>query len=176
MRAVVVIYGLPGVGKSAVCHGIRKRLGLPWLQVDDIWKRLFDPPSFSQAESNQVFAQLRNEIKLMLSKGETCMLVEGVFASRNRLSILRQMCREFDVEFWPVLLRAAKDVLRDRILNHSTSEAIGIAPVSSAKLNWLSDQVDSDCEAVLTLRTDRLNLAASTQIITSLLLPVTGEI
>lgn len=146
---ILVIYGLPGVGKTTFIHEFTKQYPLyQYIPIDDIWEKCFIYPSYTLKESEVVFAALTNEIKTVLIAKKP-LIVEGVFASENRLQEIRKLAHDFDYTVKAVLLKASHDVIKNRVQSRKVKRIF-----SSQNWNMLKKKMNRTETADIILNTE----------------------
>jgi predicted kinase len=80
----ITVSGLPGTGKSYFCRQLVKKLPALLLESDVIRKLLFNSPTYSPEESNQLFRDIHLLIEKLLSKGISVILDATNLSERNR--------------------------------------------------------------------------------------------
>lgn len=148
---LIIIYGLPGAGKTVIARMLSKRLAARYIATDDIWNAVYTQPSFSKEESDVVFSKLLEDIKEALSSLRGALVIEGVFASTSRIRKLERICLEENVKIFRILVAAALHVLLDRT-------SVRVHPLSMEKLIWLTENFETRTLADLTINTDELAL------------------
>lgn len=111
---LVVVCGLPGVGKSTVAGWIADRLDAVHLRTDEIRKELFPDPSYTDAETQAVYDTLVDRARAAVARGESAVL-DGTFKSRSHRSGPRKAARELEVPWRLVKVDAEPSVTRERI-------------------------------------------------------------
>ena len=111
---LVVVCGLPGVGKSTVAGWIADRLDAVHLRTDEIRKELFPDPAYTDAETQAVYDTLVERGEAAVARGESAVL-DGTFKSRSHRTGPRQAAREQDVPWRMVKVDAEPSVVRERI-------------------------------------------------------------
>lgn len=79
---LVVVCGLPGVGKTTVAERIADHLGGRVLRTDVIRKELFDEPTYADAETETVYAELIDRARRRVAAGEAVVL-DATFADER---------------------------------------------------------------------------------------------
>lgn len=125
--ALVVVCGLPGVGKSTVASWIADRLDAAYFRTDEIRKELFPEPAYTRAETETVYETLVERGRAALARGENAVL-DGTFKRRRHRLEPVEVARELAVTFRLVKVEAAESVVRDRIRDRT--EDVSDADVS----------------------------------------------
>jgi hypothetical protein len=120
---LVVVCGLPGVGKSTVSAAAAERLGADRLRTDVLRRELFDDPGYTPTERERVYDALLARARDRLADGRSVVL-DGTFVRRadrdraaeaaattgSRLRIVRVDC---DVEVVRERMAAREDDASD---------------------------------------------------------------
>ncbi|EMA57300.1 AAA family ATPase [Halorubrum lipolyticum] len=77
--ALVVVCGLPGVGKTTVAERVADRVDGEILRTDVIRKELFDEPAYTDAETEAVYAELIDRARDRVADGSAVVL-DATFA------------------------------------------------------------------------------------------------
>ena len=149
---LIVIYGLPGAGKTIIARMLSRLLAARYVATDDIWNALYPQPNFSKEESDVVFSKLLEHIEEALSSLHSALVIEGVFASMSRIRKLEAICLEKDIKIFRILVVASFSVLLDRT-------SVRTHPLSEEKLIWLTEKFETQAFADLTLNTEELSLS-----------------
>lgn len=83
-RALVVLIGLPGAGKSHFGRLLVERLGAPLVSTDGIRRRLFVAPSYAREETRTVFAVAQAMARRLLGLGRTTIFDATNLRERDR--------------------------------------------------------------------------------------------
>jgi len=76
---LVVVCGLPGVGKSTVAERVAERVDGERLRTDVVRKELFEEPSYTDAETAAVYAALLDRARERVASGASVVL-DATFA------------------------------------------------------------------------------------------------
>jgi predicted kinase len=114
MRSLVAVAGLPGVGKTTVSGAIADRLGATRLRSDVLRKELFDAPAYRPAETEAVYAELRERAAGLLADGESVVL-DATFRGQSRRDRVAGVAEANDAAFRFVHVTCADGVVRERI-------------------------------------------------------------
>jgi predicted kinase len=91
---LVVVCGLPGVGKSTVARAVADHLGAARLRTDVVRKELFDDPGYTDGETAAVYDELLSRARDRLLEGESIVL-DGTFKRRDRRVEARDLAARF---------------------------------------------------------------------------------
>jgi hypothetical protein len=79
---LVVVCGLPGVGKTTVAEYAVDLLDAELLRTDVVRKELFPDPDYTDAEQSAVYDELLSRARARLSEGQSVVL-DGTFHARE---------------------------------------------------------------------------------------------
>lgn len=156
MNCIALVYGLPGVGKTTVCREIEAQTGAVYCCVDELWATLFETPTYSPAESNQVFRELLRRLEAKMSAGVGLILAEGVFASASRLQEVRDLAGNTGYLLRCYLLTCNREKTLERLSKRERTSASAKKQMHSL-WHLLSEKMNSECEADLEVHTDVLS-------------------
>jgi predicted kinase len=81
---IIVVSGLPGTGKSYLCHRLAERLPFVILESDALRKKLFTRPTYTAEESAYLFRTIHYLIEDLLKKGASIILDATNLEEKNR--------------------------------------------------------------------------------------------
>jgi hypothetical protein len=111
---LVLVSGVPGVGKSTVAEWIADRLDAVHLRTDVVRKELFPDPSYSDAETDAVYATVVDRGREHLRAGRSAVL-DATYKDREKRVGPRRAARDLDVPLRIVKVEAEPAVVRERI-------------------------------------------------------------
>ncbi len=111
---LVVLCGLPGVGKSTVGALVAERLGARRLRTDVVRKELYDDPQYTDEEMASVYRELLDRSRQTVEAGESVVL-DGTFAERGRRRTVREIAAEATAEFRLLEVVCERSVAEERI-------------------------------------------------------------
>ena len=82
--ALIVLMGLPGVGKSHCALIICERIGAAHVASDELRSRMFIAPSYVEAENRAIFGALTALTDALLAEGHRVVLDATNLVARNR--------------------------------------------------------------------------------------------
>jgi len=143
--ALVVVCGLPGVGKSTVSRAVSERLDGIIVRTDVVRKELVDDPEYTAAETATVYDELLGRARDRLAEGESVVL-DGTFKSRERRAEARDLAESIGARFRLVRVECEESVVERRI-----DERDGVSDADfevHRQLRGRFDPVDADHLAV----------------------------
>lgn len=111
---LIVVCGLPGVGKTTVARRIAERADATILRTDAVRKELFSDPDYTDEENAAVYAELLSRAADVLREDGTIVL-DATFAESSNREDARAVAEELDVPFELVKVECASDVVEERI-------------------------------------------------------------
>jgi predicted kinase len=122
--ALIVVMGLPGVGKSHCARLLCGRLGAAHVASDELRSRLFVAPSYADEENRAVFGAATALIDSLLADGHRVVVDATNLVARNRagtIAVARR--RAIPVTF--VRITASDEDTRARLASRRTARAAG---------------------------------------------------
>jgi len=120
--AVVMLMGLPGVGKSHVARLLCARLGAAHVATDELRSRLFIAASYTDAENRAVFAASEALVEVLLGEGHRVVVDATNLLARNRAAV-EELARRRAAPLVHVLVTAAEADVRTRLADRARSRA-----------------------------------------------------
>ncbi|GAB7091183.1 AAA family ATPase [Halorubrum luteum] len=111
---LVVVCGLPGAGKTTVAERISDRSDARILRTDVIRKELFSDPTYTEAETEAVYAELLERARDAVLDGRSVVL-DATFAKRQFREDARELAERVANRFELVKVECDESVVRERI-------------------------------------------------------------
>lgn len=115
-RRLVVVCGLPGVGKTTVAARAAELIGGDVLRTDAVRKDLFPEPEYTEAESHAVYGELLARAAARLADGESVVL-DATFKRRRSRRNARGLARAAGVPLRTIKVECDESVVETRIGN-----------------------------------------------------------
>lgn len=115
-QQLVVVCGLPGVGKSTVACKVATLVGGDVLRTDAVRKDLYAAPVYTESESRAVYEELLDRAADRLDAGDSIVL-DGTFKRRRSRRNARGLARAADVPFRTIKVECEPAVVEARIEN-----------------------------------------------------------
>jgi hypothetical protein len=111
---LVVVCGLPGVGKSTVARFIADEIDAERLRTDIVRKELVDDPAYTDAERRAVYEELYDRAGARLAADDDLVL-DGTFWASHLRDRAAAIADDHDVEFVLVRVTCSVGVVENRI-------------------------------------------------------------
>ena len=111
---LVVVCGLPGVGKSRVAREFGARLSAPVFRTDSVRKELVDEPTYGRAETERVYATVRERALSSVPGGGRAVL-DGTYRRASFRADVAAGARRVSVDWAFVVVECPAPVVRERI-------------------------------------------------------------
>lgn len=111
---VIVVCGLPGVGKSTVSRAIADRLDATVLRTDVIRQELVDNPVYTAEEKRRVYTELFDRAREHVEDGQPVVL-DGTYRRREYRERARELADELGAAFRLVSVRCDEAAVERRI-------------------------------------------------------------
>lgn len=114
MNGLVVVCGLPGVGKTTFARWLAEDLGAVQLRTDVVRKELFEEPTYTSAESERVYDELILRAGELLEDGQGVVL-DGTYRKQSQRNRLRELADAHNVPCWFYKIECDSDVVQQRL-------------------------------------------------------------
>lgn len=111
---LVVVCGLPGVGKTTVAGMVAERLGTDRLRTDVVREELFPDPTYTDEERHAVYEALFDRARERLEDDEDVVL-DGTFAAAALRERTRELAAAAGVEHRLLRVTCDESVVRERM-------------------------------------------------------------
>ncbi len=111
---VIVVCGLPGVGKSTVSKAIAEAVDGEVLRTDVVRQEIVENPVYTAEEKRRVYEELFDRARDHLQGGRTVVL-DGTYRRRTYRDRARELAADLDARFELVNVRCDEAVVEDRI-------------------------------------------------------------
>lgn len=112
--ALVVVCGLPGVGKTTVARTITERKGARLIRTDVVRKDLFPDPEYTKAEERAVYTELLARAAETI-RSERPVVLDGTFYDATYRDQAEEVADECDTRMRMVHVRCEECVVEERI-------------------------------------------------------------
>jgi predicted kinase len=116
---LVVVCGLPGVGKSGVARTVAERLDATLLRTDAVRKELVDEPAYTSEETERTYETICARARELLDADSRDtggrVVLDGTYRSRRFREGIAEMATDLDVDCEFVYVTCDTDVVRERI-------------------------------------------------------------
>ena len=122
--ALIVLMGLPGVGKSHCARLLSVRLGAAHVASDELRSRLFIAASYADEENRAVFAAATALVDALLGEGHRVVVDATNLVARNRAGTV-EAARRRGIPVTYVRITASDEDARGRLASRRASRAPG---------------------------------------------------
>ena len=117
---LVVVSGLPGIGKSYFCRRLSDSLAAAVLESDALRRMLFPQPSHSQQESARLFKAIHRLAERLLRQGR-CIILDATNLSERYREYLYSIAGRLEVKLVLVSVRAPLPLVKERLAQRASS-------------------------------------------------------
>jgi predicted kinase len=111
---IILVFGLPGTGKSYLSRCLQKNTGSRYLNTDIIREEIDKKGNYSDASKEQVYNLLAERAKNELAKGFD-IIVDGTFHKRDRRQMLSDIAGETGQKIYFIEVRASEQTVAKRL-------------------------------------------------------------
>lgn len=128
---LLLVSGLPGTGKSHLCHKLAERIPLAILESDALRRALFPNPSYSAAESSHLFRVIHLLIEQLLKEGIPLVLDATNLSERHR-EHLYSIADRLDAKLVIVRVKAQPELIRQHLVDRAQAKQ----RIDSSEADW----------------------------------------
>ena len=136
---IVIVYGLPGSGKTYFASHLAKRLEAVYISTDRMRNQRMSSKSYSEEEKDAVYAAVLDKTKGLVQRGND-VVVDGTFYKRE---FLEQFGREPElldsIRF--IEVQAEENVIRQRLARPRIDSEADWSVYKKIKKQWLPKSV-----------------------------------
>jgi predicted kinase len=114
--SLILLSGLPGVGKTTFALALKEGLDLQHIESDAIRRSITPVPTYSQAESGAVFARVDGEARRVMASGRHALVDATNLTTRDRKRFVK-LANDLAAPLIAVRLVAPDEVIRERLLH-----------------------------------------------------------
>lgn len=133
-KLLVVVFGLPGTGKSEISQRIATGIGAARLNTDIVRKELYPKPVYSAIESETMYREVTNRARCILAAAQS-VIVDGTFNHEAHRETIRALAAEQEAIFKAVHIVCSDN----RVLKKRLDMRVGTGNPSDA--DWKVYQV-----------------------------------
>ena len=120
---VVIINGLPGVGKTTIAKPLADELKIPLIQKDSIKEYLFDTLGVRDREWSRTLGMASNDFifalcETLLSRGES-VIIENSFEAAFAKPVLQKIIEKYQPEVYEIYCSVEASVRRQRFIDRN---------------------------------------------------------
>lgn len=118
MNGIVIVCGLPGVGKTTFARWLAEDLDAAHLRTDVIRKEMFDEPTYSTAESEAVYDELLERGSELLQDGQAVVL-DGTYRKQIQRYEVKELADDHGVPCLFYKVECDRDVVQQRLADRT---------------------------------------------------------
>lgn len=111
---IIMIFGLPGSGKSYFARHLQKEIDAIYFNTDIIRRELNLNGVYNEESKQKVYDKLVEEVSGQLDKGFD-VIVDGTFHKQRRRESFRGIARKKSIEIYFIEIKASERTIRKRI-------------------------------------------------------------
>ena len=111
---LVVVAGLPGVGKTTIAEALAKEIDAVVFSTDKIRKMIFEKPIYNEEDKRVVYTELFSQAGKYLAKGKNVIL-DGTFYTKILRKRAKEIGKSLNKNVYFVYCDTPEDLLKERI-------------------------------------------------------------
>ena len=145
--------GYPGAGKTTVSKIISEASGAVHLWADVERHKMFEEPTHSKEESDQLYKYLNNKADQLLSEGKDVVFDTNFNFYEDRQK-LREIAEKNNAETILIWITTPEDIARSRAVNTHTSRNLYEMSMTNEQFNNIVKKLEPPRENQQTVRID----------------------
>ena len=110
---VVIVFGLPGTGKSYFASRLAERINAEYINSDRLRKELFPERTYSDKEKEMVYREMLEKTQRAINENTNVVLDATFYKNDVRNRLLEEIKNNAEISF--IEIRAAEDIIRQRL-------------------------------------------------------------
>lgn len=111
---LIIVFGLPGSGKSYFARHLAQKTGAIYLSSDALRRKLFQHPSYSPEEKEMVYEELLNRANKGLIQKEN-VVIDATFHQSARRQKVEELAAKMKVKTHWIKVYADEETLKNRL-------------------------------------------------------------
>lgn len=112
--AIVIIFGLPGTGKTYLSEKLAENLGAIHLNTDKIRHKLHKTNQYDKETKNYIYEEMQQEMEQHLQHKNT-VIVDGTFYQKSKRKKFIQTAEKYKTPVFLIQLKARESIVKDRL-------------------------------------------------------------
>lgn len=118
MNGIVVVCGLPGVGKTTFARWLADDLDAVHIRTDVVRKEIFDDPTYDSAETDAVYEEMLARGSELLQEGKAVVL-DGTYRKQYHRFQAKQLADDHGVPCLFYKVECDRDVVQQRLADRT---------------------------------------------------------
>jgi len=111
---VIIVFGLPGTGKSFFASKLAMHLGGDYINSDKVRKQLYPSPQYNAEEKEAVYKKLLNSMYDHV-KARKPLIIDGTFYKQNIRDNFNTMAKDLSIDIKWIEITADEETVRKRV-------------------------------------------------------------
>lgn len=112
---VIIVFGLPGTGKSYFATRLAKMLNADYVNTDMVRKQLFAHPEYSEEEKIMIYKELLDEM-YHHAHSKKSLVLDGTFYQKDIREEFIQLAYDLNIDLRWIEIMASESVIRERVV------------------------------------------------------------
>jgi predicted kinase len=130
---VVIVFGLPGSGKSYFASRLAEQLNAVYLNTDRLRLEMFDKRSYSDTEKMTVYNRVLDLVSELIAQHKS-VVVDGTFYKEEIRSMFRKQLQKSALIF--IEVEADESVIQERLLKPREYSEADVGVYRKIKSQW----------------------------------------
>lgn len=118
---IVIVFGLPGTGKTYFSHRLHLSTGARHLNTDKVRNQLNKKGEYDPLIKGLIYRELIKEARLALAQGQD-VIIDGTFHKKSRRDMILQLAEDMHQQVFFIEMTAKEESIRKR-LSHEREQS-----------------------------------------------------
>lgn len=111
---IVIVFGLPGSGKSYLASRLAERLNADYVNSDIVRKKMTKHPTYSEEEKEQVYRKMLDEV-YEHAHSRKALVIDGTFYKNQIRESFKILADDLNIELKWIEINAPEELIQKRL-------------------------------------------------------------
>lgn len=111
---IIIVFGLPGTGKSYFASRLAKSLDADYVNTDKLRKQLFSKPEYTEDEKKLIYKRMLDEM-YHHAHSKKLLVMDGTFYQKHIREDFIQLAKDLNIELLWIEVLANEELVKERL-------------------------------------------------------------